>query len=199
MPQHTFRGLDFEGGGQNYCCPALEAQAAESDTEHGFSRQKHFHFVLRGHLLAVRVSDSAFGCMMMPWHCCVMQGPDVITFVSPTASQVSILNATNAVVTDEAPGIANLTAAVAIPQGTYANFSVLINATSQVCCQQVLCMTIMLFACLPVQRQSDHLQCGAVLFFPCSCRRTNLGAWEECVSPHAAKFAAADLPGGRGP
>ena len=148
MSQHILCGLKSGGGGQNNCCPSLEAQAEESDTGHGTSRQKHLQFVFRGDLLAVKVSGLAFGCMMLTWHCYVMQGPDVITFVSPTNSQVSILNATNAVVTDEAPGVANLTAAVAIPQGTYANFSVLINATSQACCQQLLCMTILLF-CMP--------------------------------------------------
>ncbi len=70
--------------------------------------------------------------MMPTWCCHGFQGPDVITFVSPIESEVEILNATNAVVTNEAPGVANLTAAVAISQGTYANFSVLVNATSQV-------------------------------------------------------------------
>ena len=152
-------------------------------------------------MLAVKVLGFAFGRMMLTWRYYVMQGPDVITFVSPTDSEVNILNATNAVVTDEAPGVANLTAAVAIPQGTYANFSVLVNATSQVCCQQVLCMRVLLFACLPVQWQSDHVQCGAVLFFPGSYCRTDIRAYIGVSASlrRAAKSAAAGLPGGRDP
>lgn len=65
--------------------------------------------------------------------CFDVQGPYVITIVSPAEASVVIYNATNAVIGPVgAPGMANLTAAQAIPQGTQANFSIIVNATSQV-------------------------------------------------------------------
>ena len=67
--------------------------------------------------------------------CAVMQGPDVISIVYTPGVSVTILNVTNAVVSGVGPtSVTNLTTVNSIPQGSYGNFSAIVNASSQVTC-----------------------------------------------------------------
>ena len=65
--------------------------------------------------------------------CAMMQGSDVISIVSSPGVSVTILNVTNAVVSGVGPtGMTNLTTVNSIPQGSYGNFTAVVNASSQV-------------------------------------------------------------------
>ena len=62
-----------------------------------------------------------------------MQGQDVISIVSAPGVSVTILNVTNAKVSGMGPaGTTNLTTVNRIPQGSYGNFTAIVNASSQV-------------------------------------------------------------------
>lgn len=62
-----------------------------------------------------------------------MQGQDVITVVTSPDVTVNVLAATDADISGTAPGgITNLTTVHHIPQGSYGNFTIMVNATSQV-------------------------------------------------------------------
>ena len=63
----------------------------------------------------------------------MMQGRDVISIVSAPGVSVTILNVTNAEVSGVGPtGTTNLTTVNRIPQGSYGNFTAIVNASSQV-------------------------------------------------------------------
>ena len=66
----------------------------------------------------------------------LVQGQDVISIVSSPEVSVTVLNVTNAVLSGTGAAgnasMTNLTTATSIPRGSYGNFTVILNATSQV-------------------------------------------------------------------